>query len=186
MRTKNISEQAIQILEHEFKARSKGVFGRKKVFFETELNDSSVLRLTYESERKGLVSSVGQRVGSRIAGDVVQKQTAGTGVDSALGDAVRRSVSMQMEKGHRSNPVLRVVTRVDGKDAELVNFFAPEMGYRKNFSSADSDSTDIKHTDHTRIKRDYRPPTPEEEALYLSMVRDFVLKFRKGELEGDR
>lgn len=185
MRAKNINEQAVQILEHEFKPKSRGMFGGKKVYFETELNDSSTLMLTYDKSRKGLVASLGQRVGSGMAGDMVEKHTAGSGMDAELGDAVRRTTSMQVEKGFRSNPVLCVKTRIDGREVEFVNYCAPELGYQRDFLARDADTTDIKHRDHTHDKRDHRVPTVEEERLYRTLVHDFVLRFRKGEIEGD-
>ncbi len=191
MRTKNINEQAVQILEHEFEPKTKGLF-RKRTYFEVDINDTVTLVLTYDKSRKGLVMALGQRVGSRVAGDVVKGQVAGTGVDSVLnvseglGDAVERTASMKIEKDFRSNPVLKVIVDGEGDETEYVNYFAPEIGYKKDFCTADSDTANVEAFDHTEVRRDRRIPTPEDEEQYETLVREFVLKYRKGEITGDR
>jgi hypothetical protein len=195
IRTKDINEQAMQVLEHEFKPRTKGVFGNKRTYFEAKVDDSTTVRLTCEKSRKGLVMSVSQRVGSRMAGDMVSEAVEGTGVDSLVGDGgvsrvvgstVSRTAAMQVEKGYRSNPVITVRTRVDGEDVELVNYCESSELHRKAFSALDADSVEPENGDHVRTGRTSRPPEPGDEQLYRSVVTRFVDAYLKGELKGDR
>jgi hypothetical protein len=188
LRTKNINDQVMQILEHEFKARTKGLFGGKRVLFEARIDDTTSITLACDAQRKGVVKSVGQRVGTRKVGSMVGSQVSRTGLDSSvsegLGEAVSRTVDMTVEKSFRSNPVLHVVTRVDGRETEFVNFCGEK--HRSDFTARDSDSTDTRDYDHTKVRRKHRVPTPDDERLYRALVQGFVGAYLSGEIIGTR
>jgi hypothetical protein len=198
IRTKDINDQVTQILEHEFGAHTKGMFGNKRVYFEAVVDDSTTVRLTYDTSRKGVVMSVGQRVGARMVGDMVAQTVEGTGVDSlvggdegngvskTVGNTVSRTASMQMEKSYRSDAVITVRTRVDGQDIEMVNYLDPQTGHRKAFSAADADTADVKASDHVCVRRDCRVPTPEDERLYAAVAGEFARAYFRGDIRDQR
>lgn len=194
IRTKNPSEQALQILEHAFEEHSKGAFGRKKVYFEAEINDSSSIRLAYDTDRKGLVMAVSQKVGSDMAQDMVRSELGKTGVDSVIGrvaggggvtdgvgDAVGRAASMSVEKGYRSNPVITVSTMIEGEEAELVNYYTWDGRFSKELTARDADTTEMKNGDHVRVRRELRAPQAADQQLYIALVKEFLSRYRAGE-----
>ncbi len=185
LKTKNVNEQAVQILEHTFPAHEKGVFGGKRVYFEAPVDDSSTIRLTYNTDRKGLVMSVSQNVGSRMVGGMVKKQVVKAGIDTSLsegvGDALQRTTSMSVEKGYRFEPVLTIATRVDGREAEFVNRCEDGRGHHREFSAHDADSSKVRNGDHTVARRGARIPTPEDQMRYNALVRAFVNAYHAGE-----
>jgi hypothetical protein len=185
LKTKNVNEQAVQILEHTFAPHEKGGFGGKRVYFEAQIDDSSTIRLTYTTDRKGLVMAVSQSVGSKMVGGMVKEQVMKAGADTALsegvGDALARTTSMSVEKGYRTLPVLTVTTLVEGREVEFVNRYADGLGHRKEFSALDADSSEVREGDHTKARRGPRVPTPEDQQRYTELVRAFVAAYHAGE-----
>jgi hypothetical protein len=198
IRIKDINDQAMQILEHECEAHAKGMFGSKRVYFEADVDDSTTIRLTYDTSRKGVAMAVGQRVGARMVGDMVAQTVEGTGVDSlvggdaesgvsrTVGSAVSRTASMQVEKSYRRGGVITVRTRADGQDIEMVNYLDAQAGHRRAFLAADADTADVKAFDHVCVRRDCRVPTPEDERLYAAVVGEFARAFFRGDIKGQR
>ncbi|MBD3321775.1 MAG: hypothetical protein GF350_11825 [Chitinivibrionales bacterium] len=197
IRMKNKSEQALQILEHEFEGDKKGgLFRKKRIVFAAPINDSTTIELTYDLLKKGVIKSVSQKKGTKILEKTMKNKIAGTGIDSAakkyagmespdisddVAEAVTRTTDMKIEKSFRANPVLRIITKHDGKDIEYANFFPFDGKHKKAFSTDDADEEDTENNDHTKYRRKYRVPTTEDQYAYTSLVTKFVEKFFNGD-----
>lgn len=202
IRMKSKSEQALQILEHEFKGNKKGgVFGKKHMVFSAPINDSTTIELSYLISKKGVVKSISQKKGTQILEKTMKKKLSETGIDSAakkyagmespdisddVADAVTRTADMKIEKAFRSEPVIRIKTKFEGRDIIYANFFTFEGKHKKAFSAHDANSEEIKKYDHTKYRRKYRVPTTEDEYAYNALVGKFVEKFFRGEYVGKK
>jgi len=190
IKMKDPHEQLIQIMSfecvpvHTYGGPHRG----KHIMYADSTDPVFTIELWFSASRKSIGAKLGQKKGSKILGNAVQRQVEKTGLDSVatlvtgnsmgpvskrLGNAVSQSTAVKIEKAYQSQPVVKIINKTGKRTTEYINFLSWRGTHKDAFLVNDAHQARIKEYDH--VKRGWKRRIPEQEDV--DRYNEFLQKY---------